>query len=62
MRLALALSLLIAVGAAFAAASPPRCTPRLQAKHASAERICKAQGPRCRVLSRSLTGIGCVCD
>ena len=66
---AVALTISVGVGAAFAASSPhPRkYTSRQAARRTKAERMCKAQGPRCRVVSRpdqprDLTGISCVCD
>lgn len=42
-------------------------TPKQQARRARAEKMCKAQGPRCHVLRRAgqprdLTGVSCVCD
>jgi len=41
--------------------------PRHASRRAKAEKICKAQGPRCKVVSRpgqprDLTGVACVCS
>lgn len=62
MKLGIAALLAILVGATVVLASPrPHSQPPLLARHAVAERFCKAQGRDCRVLSRSLTGLSCVC-
>lgn len=42
-------------------------TPRQPERRAFAARICRAQGPNCRVqvrpgAPRDLTGLGCVCE
>jgi hypothetical protein len=55
--------LLLAAILAVSSAYPPRHASR----RAKAEKICKAQGPRCRVLKRpgqprDLTGVACVCS
>jgi hypothetical protein len=70
MRLLLAALVTLLVGAGIVLASPrphldsPRPqleSPRLLQRQAVAERFCKAQGRDCRILSRSLTGLSCVC-
>ena len=63
MKLGIAALLAILAGATVVLASPrPRPEPPLLlARHAIAERFCKSQRRDCRVLSRSLTGLSCVC-
>jgi len=62
MKLFVAAALAIAVGWAVVLASPRPHIPRRPARLAKAERICRAQGPNCRMLSRGPTGVGCVCE
>jgi len=48
-------------------ASARHRTGKPAARRETAEQMCKAQGPTCRVVARpeapkDLTGLGCVCD
>ena len=71
MRLLLAAVATIAIGWGVVLAAPkPAPRPhgsKAAARRATAEQLCKAQGPSCRLIvppdaPRDLTGAGCVCD
>jgi len=63
MKLFLAALVTLAVGAGIVLASPrPQPgPPHLQQRQAFAERFCRAHGRDCRIFSRGLTGLSCVC-
>ncbi|TMA15927.1 MAG: hypothetical protein E6J86_04495 [Deltaproteobacteria bacterium] len=71
MRLLFAALATIAIGWGVVLAAP-KPAPRRQwskaaARRETAEQLCKAQGPKCRLVVRpdaplDLTGAGCVCD
>jgi hypothetical protein len=71
MRLLLGALLTVAIGWGVVLAAP-RPEPRkhvskAMARRATAEQICKQQGPNCRLVvrpdaPRDLTGAGCVCE
>jgi hypothetical protein len=71
MKLLFAALATIAIGWAVVLAAP-KPAPRRQgskaaARRATAEELCRAQGPNCRLIVRpdaphDLTGAGCVCD
>lgn len=71
MRLLLGALATLAIGWGIVLAAPkptPRRNPsRFAARKATAEQICKSQGPTCRLAvrpdaPRDLTGAACVCD
>jgi len=71
MRLFFAALATIAIGWGVVLAAPKpvprRHGSKAAARRATAEELCKAQGPSCRLIvppdaPRDLTGAGCVCD
>jgi hypothetical protein len=70
MRLVLGAVATIAIGWAVVLAAPKparRQVSKAAVRREAAERLCKEQGPNCRLIvrpdaPRDLTGAGCVCD